>query len=136
MGVPTMTAPGTVRQIPLPADVRAICTLTRIDYADAFIVETGQARDRTAEQWARAILDDAPVSTRDMLSRGWASLGLRLGPRHPDPRHVLGWEILPSDPGVALLGARGRFGLCGELLFQRQEHALLFATFVRLDNPV
>jgi hypothetical protein len=131
-----MTTPGPISQIPLPAEVRAISTLARIDYDDAFLVQTGSAQDRTAEQWAHAMLDDAPASTRAMLSRGWASLGLRLGPGQPDRQRVLGWEIRRSTPDVALLGARGRLGLSGELLFQRQEHALLFATFVRLDNPV
>ncbi len=32
--------------------------------------------------------------------------------------------------------ASGRLGLSGELLFERQQHTLLFATFVQLDNPI
>jgi hypothetical protein len=131
-----MTTPDTVRQIELPAEAAAISTLTRIDYDDAFLVRTDRAGNQTAEQWARAVLDDAPASTRAMLSRGWASLGLRLGPAQPDRHRVLGWEIRRSSPDIALLGARGRLGLSGELLFRRQDDALLFATFVRLDNPV
>ena len=128
-------APGRVRQTALPAATRELSTLTRIDYEDAFLVDIGLARDRTAEQWAREVLEGAPASTRRALSRGWSGLGLRLGPARSD-RHVLGWEIRRSDPDVVLLGARGRLGLSGELIFQRSAHALLYATVVQLDNRV
>jgi hypothetical protein len=136
MEVALMPALGIVRQVPLPADARAISTLGKIDYEDAFRIDSGQAQDRTAEEWARAILDDAPPATRDKLSRGWAALGIRLGSADPRPDRVLGWEIRRSTPDVTLLGARGRVGMSGELLFRRQPDALLFSTMVRLDNPV
>ena len=126
-------APGRVRQTVLPAGTRELATLARIDYEDAFLVDTGLARDRTAEQWAREILEAAPVSTRRALTRGWSGLGLRLGPAQSD-QHVLGWEIRRSDPDVVLLGARGRLGLSGELIFQRSAHSLLYATVVQLEN--
>ena len=128
-------APGQVRQAALPAGTRELSTLAHIDYQDAFLAETGLARDRTAEQWAREVLEGAPASTRRALSRGWSGLGLRLGPARSD-RHVLGWEIRRSDPDVVLLGARGRLGLSGELIFQRSPRALLYATVVQLDNRV
>lgn len=131
----TAEAPGQVRQTALPAGTRELSTLAHIDYQDAFLAETGLARDRTAEQWAREVLEGAPASTRRALSRGWSGLGLRLGPARSD-RHVLGWEIRRSDPDVVLLGARGRLGLSGELIFQRSAHALLYATVVQLDNRV
>jgi len=49
---------------------------------------------------------------------------------------VLGWEVRRSTPDVALLGASGRLGLCGERLFEPQQHTLLFATFVQLENRI
>jgi hypothetical protein len=128
-------APGRVRQIVLPAGTRELITLARIDYEDAFLVGTGLAGDRTAEQWAREILEAAPVSTRRALTRGWSGLGLRLGPAQSD-RHVLGWEIRHSDPDVVLLGACGRLGLSGELIFQRSQQSLLYATVVQLENRI
>jgi hypothetical protein len=128
------TAAGRVRQITLPAEARALSTLPRIDYDDAFLAETGPHRGRTGEQWARAVLEGAPPRTRNALSRGWFALGLRLGPVESGQR-VLGWEIRRGTPDAALLGADGRLGLAGELLFLRQPGTLLFATFVRLDNP-
>ena len=132
---PHVEALGTVHQVTPPPAARALSTLCRVDYEDAFLVETGPAQDRTGEQWARAILEDAPMSTRNALSRGWSALGLRLGSTQSD-RFVLGWEVRRSTPDVALLGASGRLGLSGELLFECQQHTLLFATFVQLENRI
>jgi hypothetical protein len=128
-------APRRVRQTVLPPGTRELSTLARIDYQDAFLVGTGPAQDRTAEQWAREVLEGAPLSTRRALARGWSGLGLRLGPAQSD-RHVLGWEIRRNDPDAVLLGARGRLGLCGELIFQRSACSLLYATVVQLENRV
>lgn len=127
--------PGRVRATALPGGARELSTLARINYEDAYLVDTALAEGRTAEQWAREILEGAPVSTRHALARGWSGLGLRLGPVHSD-RHVLGWEIRHSAPDVVLLGACGRFGLSGELFFQRSPRSLLYATVVQLENPV
>jgi hypothetical protein len=126
---------GRVRQVTPPPAARGLSTLSHVDYEDAFLVETGPAQDRTGEQWARAILEDAPMSTRSALSRGWSALGLRLGSTQSD-RFVLGWEVRRSTPDIALLGATGRLGLSGELLFECQQHTLLFATLVQLDNRI
>jgi hypothetical protein len=132
---PNGAAPGRVRQVTLPPAARALSTLSHVDYEDAFLVEAGPAQDRTGEQWARAILEDAPMSTRKALSKGWSALGLRLGSTQSD-EYVLGWEVRYTTPDVALLGASGRLGLCGELLFEREQHTLLFATFVQLENRI
>jgi hypothetical protein len=59
-----------------------------IDDEDAFLVEIGPAHDRTSEQRARAILEDAPILVRHALRWGW---------------FVLGWEVRRSTPDVALL---------------------------------
>ncbi len=53
----------------LPSAARTLSTLSHVDYEDVFLVETGPAQDRTGEQWARAILEGAPTSTRNTLSR-------------------------------------------------------------------
>ena len=125
---------GISRQVASPPAARALSMLTYVDY-EGRLVETGPAQDRTGQQWARAILEDAPMSTRNALSRGWSALGLRLGSTQPD-RFVLGWEVRRSTPDVALLGVSGRLGLSGELLFECQQHTLLFATFVQLENRI
>jgi hypothetical protein len=129
------TTAGRVRQTALPVAARALSTLARIDYQDAFFVDTGPGRDRTGEQWARAVLEDAPPIVRSRLLRGWRRLGLKLGsPR--SARRVLGWEIRRSSPDFVLLGAGSRVGLPGELLFKREPGGLLFATFVQQQNVV
>src|SRR5260221_12254119 len=132
---PHVQAVGTVRQVTLPPAARALSTLSHVDYEDAFLVETGPAQDRTGEQWARAILEDAPISTRNALSRGWSALGLRLGSTQSD-RFVLGREGRRSTPDVALLGASGRLGLRGEPLFRPPQPTLLFATFAHVGDPI
>jgi sirohydrochlorin ferrochelatase len=47
---------------------------------------------------------------------------------------VLGWEIRRITPQFVLLGADSRIGMPGELLFKRQRHTMLSATFVQHDN--
>jgi hypothetical protein len=126
-----------VRQIDPSPDSRALSTLDRVDYTDAFTLDpgTGPARDRTPEQWARAVIEGAPASMRRQLRRGWRLLGLRLGPASSAQR-VLGWEIRRSTPEFVLLGAGSRIGMPGELLFRRDPDGVAFATFVQQRNPL
>jgi hypothetical protein len=131
----TPAAPGTVRQIQVPPTARALCTLPHVDYEDAFLVDIDTVGDRTAEQWARVILEDAPAVTRRALKRGWSALGLRLGPTRSEG-FVLGWEVRRSTPDVALLGARSRLGMPAELLVERRQQRLLFATFVQQETCI
>jgi hypothetical protein len=65
----------TVPQVPMPTHARTLSSL-RPDYEDCFVVGVGHNRERTAEEWARAVLEGAPLEVR----RGWRLLGLRLGP--------------------------------------------------------
>lgn len=128
------TSENDIRQIAVPPAVRALCTLTRIDYEDAFLVENVAAEARTAELWARAILEDAPLRVKGKLLLGWSAIGLRpsLGPSR---RSVLGWKIRANTPDFVLLGRASLIGMPGELLFKRERDALLFATFVQHCNP-
>jgi hypothetical protein len=120
-----------VRQVPVPSEARARSTLSHIDYADAFVVDNEEGGERTAEEWLRAILEQAPLAVRGQLLSGWASLGLKLG-----RGGVLGWPVRRSTPDVVLLGAGSRIGMPAELLLERRRGALLFCTFVQHDNAV
>jgi len=122
-----------VRQVAVPATMRRLGTLPRIDYEDGFVVDIGFADARTPEQWARATLEDAPAARRRSLLLGWSALGLRLGPPAGDG-HVLGWEIRRSSTDHVLLGLRSRLGMPAELLFARRRRTLFFATFVQHEN--
>jgi hypothetical protein len=132
---PPVDSKGTVRQIEVPPAARALSTLTRIDYEDAFVVELERAQDRTPEQWAQAIVGEAPAVVRSALLAGWSALGLRLDPGRSGGS-VLGWEVRRSTREFALLGASSRIGLPAELLFKRRRRGLLFATFVQQENPI
>ncbi len=75
----------------VPPEVLALTTLAEPDYVDLFTVATAKAADSSAEEWARAILERAPVAARN-ARKLWRLIGLRLGPpRSPD--HVQGWKI-------------------------------------------
>ena len=124
-----------VAQVTLPVEARAHSTLAHVDYEDCFLVDVAGARDRTAEAWARAVLEEAPEALRRSLRSGWRSLGIRLGPAAGEG-FVLGWTVRRSDPDVALLGATSRLGMQGELLVERRPRELLFATLIQFDNPL
>ena len=130
---PRSNAPRRARQVAVPAVARARCTLRRVDYEDAFAVELGSAHVRTAEQWARAFLEDAPLAMRDGLRRGWLALGLKLDVA-PRERSVLGWEVRCSTRDSVLLGADSRIGMPAELLVTRQKRAVRIATFLEHRN--
>jgi len=132
---PRADEPPTVRQVSIPPAARAVSTLSRVDYADGFLLRMDPADSRTAEQWARATLEDTPISTQRALRRGWFALGLKLGQAAAE-RAVLGWEIRRSDPDSLLLAAGSRIGMPAELVFQRERDTLLLATFVEHRNPI
>ncbi|OBB41760.1 hypothetical protein [Mycobacterium sp. 852002-51961_SCH5331710] len=110
-------------------------TLGRIDYADAFEVAVEDPYDRSAREWMRAMLEGAPVHMRIRLLSAWSAIGLKLRTPGSD-RTILGWPIRATDADSVLLGAHSRIGMPGELLMRRQDGGLLFATFVRQDNPL
>jgi len=124
--------PVTVSEVSLPLDARALSTLSRIDYEDAFIVDAGV--ELTAAQWVRAVVHDAPLGLRARLISGWIALGLKLGGPW-SARRVLGWKVQQSGRGFVLLAANSWFGFRGELLFRSEPRGLLFATFVQQNNP-
>lgn len=124
-----------VRQTTPVADTRTVSTLPRIDYEDAFLVDVASPGGRSAEQWLRVILEDAPAAVRQRLLSGWKSIGLKSGPAGPDGS-VLGWQIRARTDDFVLVGRNSRIGMPGELLLRRTEHGLLFATFVRFTHPI
>jgi hypothetical protein len=111
-----------------------LTTLDRVDYADAFRLETELAQKRTAEQWARALLEEAPEATRVMLRRGWFALGVQLGSTE-DGQLVLGWPVRWRAPDNVVLGARSRLGFEAEVLVTRERSAVVVATVMQLKNP-
>ena len=131
----TETTAARVRQItPLPG-TRTASTLGRVDYEDAFVVDIGAPRLLSAERWMRKIVEEAPKNVRLQLLSGWSALGLKVNPTGSG-RSILGWQIRAADDDVVLLGAESRVGMPAELFLRREADRLLFATFVRHDNPL
>jgi hypothetical protein len=123
------------RQIAVPAAARALCTLSRVDYEDAFLVEASTAQQPTASDWVKAVLDDAPIAVKAKLLLGWSAIGL-IPAMNRSTDSVLGWEIRTSTPDVVLLARSSLIGMPGQLLFKREPNALLFGTFVQHDNQI
>jgi hypothetical protein len=107
---------GTVTEIPLPGDARALSTFSRLDYVDAFLIASDVRR--TPQERIRAVLPDAPLAVQARLMSGWTALGLKLGAPGSSGR-VLGWTVHRSAIDYVLLAADGRLGLNGELLLDR-----------------
>lgn len=121
-------ARATVTQIDVPPDAYGLSTLSRVDYADAFLVAIDPAPDWAAGRWAGAVLEEAPAATRARLLAGWSGLGLRSA--EDSATSVLGWAVRRSTDDTLLLGRDSLIGMPGELLFALRPNGLLFATFV------
>ncbi|SHF65677.1 hypothetical protein [Streptoalloteichus hindustanus] len=117
------------REIAVPPALRELSQLPRIDYENAVLADTDLAGDLTAEQWMRAVLDDAPAEYRALLTRGWTSLGLRLAPE-PSDQVVLGWTVRHSTPDHVVLAVHSDDGLAAELVIERRQNAVLYASFI------
>lgn len=94
-GPPTVVCRFGVHDV--PDRVRTLFTFDAPDYIDSFTIKTPAAQERSAEAWARAVLEEAALSRRS-ARRLWQLMGLRLGPPPYSAIHVQGWVI--SDTGA------------------------------------
>jgi hypothetical protein len=105
------------------------------DWSCGFSVEVPSRDERSPEEWARAIWEDAPVAMRWLTVAGWRFvLGLRLGPRH-SPDHVLGWRIIRRVRDETVVELESVF-LTAHNVFRRDGTSLLWSTFVQYDRPI
>ena len=126
-------SPAEVRQIAVPSRLRTTSTLACTDYEDAFRLRPARPVERTAPEWARAVLEEAPAPLRRTLLTAWGALGLVLGDV-PAQGFVLGWELRRCEPDRAVLATESPLGIAGELVFEGARDELLYGTFVRLDG--
>ena len=82
------TVTGAVGLDHVPEPIRSLHRLDRVDYVDLFALDTTAATDRSAEQWARAILEEGQAARRFAFIPWRLLLGLRLG-----PSHAPGWPL-------------------------------------------
>ena len=132
-GIPV--ASSAVSPVELTEQELALGTLAQVDYCDAFLAVAVAGESRGGEEWARAVLEGAPLPLRTALQAGWTSLGLKLG-SSPSERFVLGWKLGHSDDTHARLTAGSRLGMPAELLFLRRPEGLVLATLVRHETVV
>lgn len=112
----------------VPADVRALSSLSHLDYADHFTLAADA--QGSAEQWARAMFGNAPSARQRVIWRGL--LGLRLS-RGRSRFTVAGWRIGGRDDDWIRLESASWF-LSGNLLVQATDRSVSLSTFLRYDR--
>jgi hypothetical protein len=90
----------------IPIRARELATLDRVDYADCFTVAVSATRK--PEEWLRLVVEAMPALFVAVRAAHHA-LGLRLAPAD-SPEHVIGWEVLRSNPDECVLGNAGWLG--------------------------
>lgn len=90
----------------IPIRARELAALERVDYADCFTVAVSATR--TPEEWLRLVVEAMPALFVAVRAAHRA-LGLRLAPAD-SPEHIIGWEVVRSDPDTAVLGNAGWLG--------------------------
>jgi hypothetical protein len=116
----------------IPEAIRCLDTLTRPDYVDLFTVPTSGAADKSAEEWARAMLEDTP--TGRSAPTLWRLLGLRLGPM-PSPGCVQGWKIAERGEDWIRVEAISWFMTAHAVVKVDDGHVSL-GLFVRYDRRI
>jgi hypothetical protein len=116
----------------IPEAIRGLDTLASPDYVDLFTASTNGATDKSAEEWARATLEDTPTG-RSAPSL-WRFLGLRLGPT-PSPDCVQGWKIADRGEGWIRIETASWF-MTAHAVVQVDDGHVSVALFVRYDRPI
>ncbi|MYV59572.1 DUF2867 domain-containing protein, partial [Streptomyces sp. SID4931] len=132
----------------IPGPIRALSSLSRIDYADVFTLSTdttagtdadtnvgtgagaGAGAGATAELWARALFGDVPDPVERLIWQGL--LGLRLS-RGRSPGTVAGWRIAERGEDWIRLEAASWF-LTGNLVVRAADGQVSLGTFLRYDR--
>ena len=105
--------------------VRALSSLTHIDYVDHFVLATDV--DATPEQWARAMFGDVPSIAGQLIWRGLLQLRLSQG-RSPDT--VGGWRIGGRGPNWIRLEAASWF-LAANMIVRTVDGRISLTTVLR-----
>ncbi|MGW1377514.1 DUF2867 domain-containing protein [Streptomyces sp. NPDC002446] len=130
------TVDGAVGVHNIPESVRALSSLSRVDYVDVFTLRLDADADAdagggaTPERWARAMFGDVPSVAAKLIWRGLLGLRLRRG---RSPETVAGWQIAERGEDWIRLEAASWF-LTGNLLVQATEGRVSLGTFLRYDR--
>ena len=116
----------------VPDAIVDLSSLDRVDYVDACTAATGDAPRRSAEEWARVVLEQTTFGRRAPLL--WTALGLRLGPR-PSPAHVQGWRIVARGDGWVRAETSSWFATA-QAVCRVDDTQVSVALFLRYDRPL
>jgi hypothetical protein len=122
-----------VGQHEVPEVVRSLTTLSEPDYVDFFAINMSEMANWSAERWARAILEEAPVARRNARVLG-RLMGLRLGPRN-SPDHVQGWKIAARGDNWIRVETGSWYATAQALCLVESEQASISLS-LRYDQPV
>ena len=106
------------------------------DYAAAFALALDRsAPPRAAQQWARAVFEDAPPLLRWVVLFGWRFfLGLRLQPLDATDQ-ILGWKLEPGAAGTdAVTLAADSPLLRAENIVAADDTVVLWVTVVHFED--
>jgi hypothetical protein len=119
------------QKIPVPTHVEEMNLLDRVDYQDAFSVQTETRH--TPEEWGRlALVQHAPPALRRIIRAVHHAIGLRLAPSGSGD-HVAGWEILQNEPEYVVLGVEGRV-LTPRIIVSTPPGSFVVSTLIRFDH--
>ncbi len=102
------------------------------DYVDSCTVRTGRAPERTAEEWARVVLEQTPTGRGAPLL--WRTLGLRLGPAG-SPDHIQGWRIAERGDNWIRVETSSWY-MTGHAVAFVDDESVSVALFLHYDHPV
>jgi hypothetical protein len=112
----------------IPEQVRALCSLPGLDYADLFTLSTDA--EATPERWARAMFGNVPSPAAVLIWRGLLSLRLARG-RSPDT--VGGWRIGGRGEDWIRLEAAS-WWLSGNIVVRTGQGWVSVGTFLHYDR--
>lgn len=122
-----------VQTITMPAGVAELAALDPVDYHEAFAFETDSVR--RPENWARLILENAPLVKRAVMLSAWTGLGVRLAALGSDGQ-VLGWRIRHSGPEAVVLGMQAAIGITARIVIQVDHQRVVHAMLIRYDRSI
>jgi hypothetical protein len=128
-------APVVAWQRDVPESIRSLGGLANPDYQDVFTATTNEASEKSAEDWARAVLEGAPYYIRPgvfVVHR--LLLGLRLGPRR-SPDHIIGWKIAARGEDWVRIEAAS-WMVTFSLVLKIDEKRVSMATFSRYEGRI
>ena len=120
----------------VPESMRSRSGLANPDYLDLFTATTDEAAEKTAEDWARTVLEGAPYYIRvGVFVVAWRLfLGLRLGPRR-SPDYINGWKIAARGEDWVRIEAAS-WMMTASLVFKVDEARLSLVSFFRYDRRI